>query len=151
MGDQAREDQLLQNRIQLREAQRAKEEKEAQEAREILELKSLGIRTAMRACALSISADGTRCDRDPSNCTSRHAFDACAGAPSHAQIKTCRTPTKMEAGHTHTMASQSCQRSLHSLCRTGRLREAADDCWLRVSQFWQTRITCDLPHVCGLA
>lgn len=48
-GDQAREDQLLRARRENREATMQKEMKEAQEAREILELKSLGIRTAMRA------------------------------------------------------------------------------------------------------
>ncbi|KOO22759.1 hypothetical protein Ctob_000618 [Chrysochromulina tobinii] len=48
MGDQAREDQLLQIRAEIREQTRLKELREAQEAREVLELRSLGIRTAMR-------------------------------------------------------------------------------------------------------
>jgi hypothetical protein len=50
MGDQAREDQLLQIRAEIREQTRLKELREAQEAREVLELRSLGIRTAMRKC-----------------------------------------------------------------------------------------------------
>ena len=51
MGDQAREDQLLALRKEQRELTKQKEEKEAKEAREILELRSLGIRTAMKKCA----------------------------------------------------------------------------------------------------